>query len=236
MVLGVMVFSPGAAWSQKDAFSPPELQKLKALEEEFRKERDRLVREFQEKEKIASGEANKAREEWVDALRKRDKEAEKKAKDSLEAAEKKLNHIRVTRFELSKARFLGFVAPAPPPPKAEEKLGLRLGKVGEALSSQLGLDRNQGLIVEKVGPGSAAEKAGLKTHDVLVKWNGKTIPGELADFRKLAAEEKAPAELLVIRKGKEQVIPGLVVPPGPDASPKAAPGKEPPKEEKGKIR
>ena len=54
-------------------------------------------------------------------------------------------------------------------------LGVQPGAVNKDVAESLGLKTPSGAVVEKVIPGSAAEKAGLKEGDVILKFDGKTV-------------------------------------------------------------
>lgn len=84
-------------------------------------------------------------------------------------------------------------------------LGVVIGPVPQAVQAQLPEDitHNQGLMVMRVIPGSPAEAAGLKIHDVLLTYNGKTLisPDDLInDVAGGKAGDKAAMQIL--RHGK----------------------------------
>jgi serine protease Do len=54
-------------------------------------------------------------------------------------------------------------------------LGVQPGAVTKEVAESLGLPKPQGAVVEKVLPGFAAEKAGLKDGDVILKFDGKAV-------------------------------------------------------------
>jgi serine protease Do len=54
-------------------------------------------------------------------------------------------------------------------------LGVQISPMNEDLADSLGVDKNRGEFVERVEPGEAAEKAGLKAGDVVVKVNGLDV-------------------------------------------------------------
>jgi hypothetical protein len=105
--------------------------------------------------------------------------------------------------------------------------GARLSKADADLQVQLGLADKEGLVVATVAPGSAAESAGLKPDDVLVRINGKPVPNTLDGFSSLLKEQKldAGADLDIIRGGKEETIrsarvPGIVQLIAPSSNPR----------------
>jgi len=86
--------------------------------------------------------------------------------------------------------------------------GVRLGKADVNLQQQLGLEEKEGLIVMAVDPNSAADKVGLKASDVLVRINDKSVPNDVDGFAKLLKDERVglAADLVVVRRGKEETI------------------------------
>jgi C-terminal processing protease CtpA/Prc len=98
-------------------------------------------------------------------------------------------------------------APKQAPLPGGRELGVRVQEVGETLRDQLSLKENEGVIVAEVKPGSAAEKAGLKEHDILLKLDGKTITDRW-QFRAdiLSAFRKPEFQLEVLRAGKRETV------------------------------
>src|SRR5262249_6452430 len=60
---------------------------------------------------------------------------------------------------------------------------------------------------------SAAAKAGLKPHDVLLEFNGKPVPNETGKLREIVEEVKAgtSVDAGVLRKGKKETIKGITL-------------------------
>jgi beta-lactamase regulating signal transducer with metallopeptidase domain/membrane-associated protease RseP (regulator of RpoE activity) len=109
------------------------------------------------------------------------------------------------------------------------RLGVAAQKPSPALADQLNLPKGQGLVIEDVLPDSAAAKAGLKKHDILLEFNGKPVPNEVADFVRMLNEVKAntPVDAVVLRKGKKETIRGISMPEGRSMQPfqlQVAPG------------
>jgi beta-lactamase regulating signal transducer with metallopeptidase domain len=94
------------------------------------------------------------------------------------------------------------------------RLGIRVDRPSSVLADQLDLPKGQGLVVQDVLPDSAAAKAGLKPHDVLLQFDGKAVSNDPAEFSELVREAKAdtPLSVVVKRKGKEETIKGLSLP------------------------
>jgi hypothetical protein len=86
--------------------------------------------------------------------------------------------------------------------------GTRLSRPGTDLQVQLGLPEKEGFVIATVAPGSAADSAGLKANDVLIRINGKAIPNTLDGFSSLLKEQKLDegAELDIVRGGKEETV------------------------------
>jgi len=82
-----------------------------------------------------------------------------------------------------------------------------VGPVPDAVRAQIDLPEGVGLSVEAVAPGGPAEKAGLKQHDVVSKFNDQILvsPEQLRTLVKVVgAGTKAPLE--IIRGGKRQTV------------------------------
>jgi serine protease Do len=79
--------------------------------------------------------------------------------------------------------------------------------VGETLRDQLGLRENEGVLVTEVKPGTVAEKAGVKEHDILLKLEGKAVTDRW-QFRAdiLTALGKPEFEVELLRGGKRQTV------------------------------
>jgi hypothetical protein len=96
----------------------------------------------------------------------------------------------------------------------ESRLGVQLGQPGATLVNQLDLPRDQGMVVEEVGPNAPAAKAGLKQHDILLEVDGKPVPSKRDEFDKLldGIEANRKVEAVVMRKGKKETFKGLTLP------------------------
>ena len=99
-------------------------------------------------------------------------------------------------------------------PPRQPRLGVQVTAPSQTLVDQLELPTDQGLVLEEVGPNSAAGKAGLKSHDVLLEMNGKPVPNKVESFYKMLDEIKPnePVDAVVLRKGKKETIKGLTLP------------------------
>jgi membrane-associated protease RseP (regulator of RpoE activity) len=101
------------------------------------------------------------------------------------------------------------------------RLGISAQTPSATLAAQLDLPKGQGVVIEEVQPESAAAKAGLKAHDILLELNGKPVADNLADFTRQVQDVKAdtPVEVVVLRKGKRETIKGLKLPEASDLVP-----------------
>ncbi|MBS9783470.1 MAG: Do family serine endopeptidase [Pasteurella sp.] len=73
-------------------------------------------------------------------------------------------------------------------------LGIKGGELNAELAKEFGVDAQQGAFVSEVLPNSAAEKAGLKPGDVIVKMNGKKI-SNFSEMRAKIATSGAGKEI-----------------------------------------
>ncbi|MBI1746377.1 MAG: trypsin-like peptidase domain-containing protein [Acidobacteria bacterium] len=61
-----------------------------------------------------------------------------------------------------------------PPPERQE-IGLEINNVAPRAMRELGLKSTEGVLIDKVKPGSLADDAGLRENDVIVEMNGKKV-------------------------------------------------------------
>lgn len=110
-------------------------------------------------------------------------------------------------------------------PDATNALGLTTGPTNAVLRSQLSIEGNEGLVVNRVRPGSWAEKSGIKLYDVIAAIDGR--PVKSARDLKPLSEKKCKLELY--RRAKLETLevgpsqPGATTPapaPKPDGEPK----------------
>lgn len=155
-------------------------------------------------------------------------EIDKLRKEMQKEIERHREEIRKLVEEMRKTPF-----PAPPLPPVVQpfpggrfsrvddgRLGVRVDRPSEALAEQLDLPKGKGLVIAEVRPDSAAAKAGLKVHDILVEIGGKAVPSDVREFVSQVREIKAgtPVDVVVKRKGKTETVKGLSLPearPGP---------------------
>ncbi len=107
------------------------------------------------------------------------------------------------------------MVPPPPVPRADQPgpakpsafLGVSVAPVSEEEARKLGLAEPTGVMVERVGKGSPAEKAGLKKGDVILEADGVVIdePRRLKDV--IASHMPGDViEILLLRDGKETTV------------------------------
>lgn len=94
------------------------------------------------------------------------------------------------------------------------RLGVTVDSPSAALADHLDLEKNQGLVIQSVSKDSAAEKAGFKANDILIRFNGKAVTSDSSDFIKQIGEIEAGVEFdaVVLRKGKKEKISGIKLP------------------------
>ncbi len=129
-----------------------------------------------------------------------------------EAQRKQLEELRKQIEQINP----GFAQPNGLPNKAGGGLrwgGMKLGSVPPKDRENLGLPEMEGLAIVGVDANSAAEKAGIKANDILVKVNGKPVPNDGAGFEKLVKDLNAEKfDIIVIRDGKEETLKGTQMP------------------------
>lgn len=103
------------------------------------------------------------------------------------------------------AMALGADPDAPEPRDAW--LGVNIVPVPAAVSSQLGLDET-GLMVGNVVRDSPADRAGFERYDVLVLFDGRSVPSEERAFADMVRQSDltAPVGVELIRQGKRQTL------------------------------
>ena len=70
------------------------------------------------------------------------------------------------------------------------------------------------MVLEEVTENSAAAKAGLKVHDVLLELDGKAVSNSAVEFARLLEQvkEDVAVNAVVLRRGKNETIKGLKLP------------------------
>jgi serine protease Do len=87
------------------------------------------------------------------------------------------------------------------------QLGVSIQNVTKELGEQFHVPNNKGALVAQVSKGSAAEKAGLKPGDVIVRFDGKEVT-DTTQLRNLVAATLpgTDVKISVIRNGKEETF------------------------------
>ena len=86
-------------------------------------------------------------------------------------------------------------------------LGVRIQKVTDEIADSLGLDEAKGALVASITAGSPAAKAGVKSGDIILSFNGKTIH-EMRELPRIVAETEidTAATVTVLREGKTKTL------------------------------
>ncbi len=84
-------------------------------------------------------------------------------------------------------------------------LGVRIQELTPEISKSLGLKNEDGVLISMVNPGEPAEKAGLKSGDVILEFNGKKIK-DVKSLQRTVAESavESKAKVRVWRDKKER--------------------------------
>jgi serine protease Do len=90
-------------------------------------------------------------------------------------------------------------------------IGVQIQNIDRALAQSLGLPRTGGALVNKVTPGSGADKGGIRVGDVILAYDGRDIISS-ADLPPLvgATRPGSTAQLSVFRDGKTLTVPVTV--------------------------
>ena len=90
-------------------------------------------------------------------------------------------------------------------------LGVGIQPLDEGIADSLGIEKNHGELIARVEPGQAADKAGIKQGDVVVKVNGREVtPDQTLSYlvANQAVGSRVPIE--VIREGRRQTLTAIV--------------------------
>jgi serine protease Do len=82
------------------------------------------------------------------------------------------------------------------------RIGVQIGEVTKDVAESLGLPRAQGALVQRIEPGSPAEKGGVEAGDIILKFNGTAIE-KSSDLPRLVGNTKpgSRATITVWRRG-----------------------------------
>jgi RNA polymerase sigma factor (sigma-70 family) len=100
----------------------------------------------------------------------------------------------------------------------DKRLGAHLEPPSPLLIDQLGLPEKQGMVLREVPKDSAADKAGLKTNDILLELNGKPVPSDRTAFTEFLGGIKPDQKVnaVVVRKGQKVTVKDLTLPEAKD--------------------
>lgn len=86
-------------------------------------------------------------------------------------------------------------------------LGVQIQTVSEDIAESLGLDEASGALVGDVFKGGPADKAGIQSGDVVLRFNGKRVE-QMRDLPKIVADTPVDDEVdvVIFRKGKEETV------------------------------
>jgi hypothetical protein len=95
-----------------------------------------------------------------------------------------------------------------------DRLGVRLQKPSDDTIQQLGIADTDGLVVEDVRIGSAAESVGIKVGDILLSFDGQNVPNDVDQFHFQLETLKTnqPIDVMLLRDGKSETLQGLILP------------------------
>jgi hypothetical protein len=197
----------GAAGSPADALRG----RLQKYEDDIGKIRQAMLKECAEEEQRLEDARKKAKEDMDRAKKGKDKDAAAKASAALQQATADKTKVTQLRLDVEKRLAAGASGAGKP---IEERIGLKTSTLTPLVREQLGIGKAEGLAVDKVTPGSLADRIGLKTNDVLVKIDDRPVPGSLAPFRTLLTALKADksVEVVVVRHAKQETLKGLTAP------------------------
>ena len=88
-------------------------------------------------------------------------------------------------------------------------LGVRIQEVTPDIAKSLGLKNEEGVLISMVNPGEPAEKAGLKSGDVILEFNGKKIKDVKSlqvSVAESAVESKAEVKVWRNKKAKKFIV------------------------------
>jgi hypothetical protein len=221
LILAVFVWGVGLAipaLAQKDENKQSEPKKDKTTKEEPKKEQA-------DKEETKKTDADKEIDELVKEVTKNLPNANAATLKQIREQVRNMPALqRKNMLSMMKSRNqLGFPAQPPrggmmPPgfgfPGQNARLGVFVDPPADALREQLDLPAGQGLVVRQVLPDSAAAKAGLRPHDLVLEFDGKPVPNRVEEFTRLvtAVKPDTTVEVVVMRKGKKETIKDVKLP------------------------
>jgi hypothetical protein len=200
-------------WEER-AREPKKELSYRTLQDQLRRTQAKLA---QARARVAAGKKESELEKTIARLTEEVREWEERgafpqkepgyrsARGSLLAARKKLAEVRARATAADKT---------PRQQPLSDLVGARLEPPSAVLVDQLDLPRGQGLVVRGLVPKSAAARAGLRLHDIVLELAGKAVPSTLEAFDKQvrALKPNTPVDVVLMRKGRKEKVKGLVLP------------------------
>ncbi len=108
------------------------------------------------------------------------------------------------------------------------RIGVQIGEVTKEVAESLGLQKAYGALVQRVEPGSPADKAGMEAGDIILRFNGTTIE-KSSDLPRLVgrAAPGSRATVTVWRRGAARDLTGTIAEMEPEQSPATEERKQP---------
>ncbi|REK06771.1 MAG: PDZ domain-containing protein [Planctomycetota bacterium] len=206
---------------QKKEESAAEAEQQVVVEEEIEVEAPQVAEEDEDDNGDAYREAKQAYQEAAEAAQRAAREARKaaeqaaqEAREAAEDAAKEARHVAEQAYQeaseqAAKAREQAYRYFKQRVADAKSKDGYRLqisvAPVPRSLDTQLKL-KGQGLLVERVGKGGPADKAGLQEYDILLSVADKPIERPDVLLEAVEQSEGEELELKVLRSGEPVVL------------------------------
>ncbi len=90
-------------------------------------------------------------------------------------------------------------------------LGVGIQPLDEGIADSLGIEKNHGELIARVEPGQAADKAGIKQGDVVVKVNGRDVtPDQTLSYLVANQTVGSRVPIEVIRDGRRQTVTAVI--------------------------
>lgn len=84
-------------------------------------------------------------------------------------------------------------------------LGVQMLTLSPAIATELGLDVERGVLIDRVEPGSPAQEAGLEDGDVIVEIGGEEVTEAVDVQREVSARDPGDSIEVVVVRGSERV-------------------------------
>jgi beta-lactamase regulating signal transducer with metallopeptidase domain len=149
-------------------------------------------------------------EEMRKQARAQGEEARKRADEIRKQVDKKVEEAQKEKEGAGQAERRARIAPLMAA-GGQGRLGVHIEAPSKTLADQLDLPKDQGLVIADVRKDSPAEKAGLKSNDIILEFDGKPVSNEPGSLAKLISGVKADTSVnaVVLRKGKKVTVRGI---------------------------